>query len=313
MVKLTGEDGLWSTPGGDYRMLKLNEIEVRWYTSNKSLTINGIKKEDFKSQLRILATLVKEGEASGDCLGESQSIESSNTETLVDIVQNFEKKVNIELNNFRSEIQDLKTNSQLKQTGREKNNIDDSDSNQSLLAMREFLLKEHANLKERNEKLNSDLNDYKCMTSDLNMRVKELENQNSSLVTVINLLNKKQGNDGNKEQWKTVNNRRRSRVECRNYNIHEDVAEVVPLQNRHASLRKYSNDPVNQSETFSNESNQQQKQAQRQVQDRSNNKQNSKIQNSNTNTNSHDDHDKTIDVIGIDKHKYHRLANRNDE
>ena len=49
------------------------------------------------------------------------------------------------------------------------------------------------------------------MTSDLNMRVKELENQNSSLVTVINLLNKEQGNDGNKEQWKTVNNRRRSR------------------------------------------------------------------------------------------------------
>ena len=44
------------------------------------------------------------------------------------------------------------------------------------------------------------------MTSDLNMRVKELENQNSCLVTVINLLNKEQGNDGNKEQWKTVNN-----------------------------------------------------------------------------------------------------------
>ena len=136
---------------------KLNEVEVRWYTSNKSLTINGIKKEDLKSQLRVLASLVKEGEASGDCLGESQSIGSSNTETLIDIVRNLEKKVNTELNNFRSEIQDLKTNSQLKQTGQEKNNIDDSDSNQSLLAMREFLLKENANLKERNEKLNSDL------------------------------------------------------------------------------------------------------------------------------------------------------------
>ena len=45
MVKLTGEDVLWSTPGGDCKMLKLNEVEVRWYTSNKSLTINGIKKE----------------------------------------------------------------------------------------------------------------------------------------------------------------------------------------------------------------------------------------------------------------------------
>ena len=119
--------------------------------------------------------MVKEGEASGDCLGESQSIGSSNTETLLDIVRNLEKKMNIKLNDFRSEIQDLKTNSQLKRTGREKNNIDDSDSNQSLLAMREFLLKENANLKDRNEKLDSDLINYKCMTSDLNMRIKELE------------------------------------------------------------------------------------------------------------------------------------------
>ena len=51
------------------------------------------------------------------------------------------------------------------------------------------------------------------------------------------------------------------------------MVEVVPLENRYASLKKYSNDPVNQSETFSNESNQhqqqQQKQAPRQVQDRS--------------------------------------------
>ena len=43
------------------------------------------------------------------------------------------------------------------------------------------------------------------------------------------------------------------------------------MENRYASLTKYSNDPVNQSETFSNESNQhqQQKRAQRQVQGRS--------------------------------------------
>ena len=104
MVKLTGEDALWSTPGGDCKMLKLNEVEVRWYTSNKSLTINGIKKEDLKSQLRVLASLVKEGEVSGDCLGESQSIGSWNTETLIDIVRNLEKKVNTKLNNFGSEI-----------------------------------------------------------------------------------------------------------------------------------------------------------------------------------------------------------------
>lgn len=53
--------------------------------------------------------------------------------------------------------------------------------------------------------------------------IKQLEN----LTKVINLLNKEQRNDGNKKQWKTVDNRRRSRVGCRNNSIHDDVVEVV--------------------------------------------------------------------------------------
>ena len=51
------------------------------------------------------------------------------------------------------------------------------------------------------------------------------------------------------------------------------MVEVVPLENRYASLMKRSNDPINQSETLSDDSNQQHQQTQTQqhvqAQDRS--------------------------------------------
>lgn len=125
IVKLTGENVSWSSTGGDCKMLKLNEVEVRGIaTTSKSLIINGVRKEDIKSQLDVVNsnsdnTTKLDGEASGGDLSESQSIGSSNSETLINIVRSHKVKVNIELNNFRSEIQNLKTNFQLKQTRQE--------------------------------------------------------------------------------------------------------------------------------------------------------------------------------------------------
>ena len=58
MVKLTGKDISWTSPGRDCKMLSLNEAEVRWYANSKSLTVNGVKKEEIKSQLRVLSNLV---------------------------------------------------------------------------------------------------------------------------------------------------------------------------------------------------------------------------------------------------------------
>ena len=48
MVKLTGKDISWTSPGTDCKMLSLNETEVRWYANSKSLTVNGMKKEEIK-------------------------------------------------------------------------------------------------------------------------------------------------------------------------------------------------------------------------------------------------------------------------
>ena len=176
---------------------------------------------------------------------------------LANIARNLEEKVNEELNNLRHEIQDIKSSFQKGETSREEHNIDDS--NHSLLAIREFLLKENTCLKERNEKLNEELNNYKCITSGLNMRIKELEDQNSSLTTVIKLLNNEQTNCG-KEPWKAANNKRKSRIDRRINNIHEDVFEVVRLENRYASLTEGVSNPTNQNETLSDDWSQQRRQ-----------------------------------------------------
>ena len=253
MLKLTGEDVPWSSPGGECRKLELKEPEVRWYTGTKSLTVNGTKQEDIKSQLRVLSTLANSssdgmmeldyGEVSEDGLAKSQNVEPAGSEMLANVVRDLEERVNGELANFRSEIQDLKLNFLPDKTTRENGNIDDSDRNHSSLAMREFLLKENACLKERNEKLNRDLNNYICISSDLNMRIKELENQNSSLTTVINLLNNEERNDDNKELWKTAGKKKRSRVACSNNNTQfiKNNGYEVRTDNRYSTLCKRGN------------------------------------------------------------------------
>ena len=92
------------------------------------------------------------------------------------------------------------------------------------------------------------------------MRIKELEDQNSSLTTVIKLLNNEQIDNCEKEPWKAVNNKRKSCIDSRINNIHDDVVEVVPLENRYVSLTEGVNDPINQNETLSDDRSQQRRQ-----------------------------------------------------
>ena len=45
----------WSKPSGGCRKLEVDELIVRWYSGNHSLTVNGIKDEEIKRHLRDLA------------------------------------------------------------------------------------------------------------------------------------------------------------------------------------------------------------------------------------------------------------------
>ena len=56
MSELMKSEKIWSAPGGHGRLLDLNDVAVRWYADNHSLRINGKLSEDFRSQLRNIAS-----------------------------------------------------------------------------------------------------------------------------------------------------------------------------------------------------------------------------------------------------------------
>lgn len=66
MNELLEEQTTWTTPGGDCRLLETNNIVVRWYSNNKSLTINGTESKDVKSQLRTIINLLGVNKSIGD-------------------------------------------------------------------------------------------------------------------------------------------------------------------------------------------------------------------------------------------------------
>jgi hypothetical protein len=43
--------GKWSTPGGNAKLLKTEELALRWYRSSNNITINGLKAEEIGKQL----------------------------------------------------------------------------------------------------------------------------------------------------------------------------------------------------------------------------------------------------------------------
>ena len=77
------------------------------------------------------------------------------------------------------------------------------------ILIRDFLLKRTL----ENALLKQQINNYKCITSDLRTKVKDLENEKDSLVTVIKILHDEQNQHANKSiaSWNVVNNHKRSK------------------------------------------------------------------------------------------------------
>ena len=77
MNVLTEQETKWTAPGGNCKLLKTNDITVRWYYSNNSLTINGTASEDIKSKLNKIANL---------CHSEACATDNNSKQTEEDVV-----------------------------------------------------------------------------------------------------------------------------------------------------------------------------------------------------------------------------------
>lgn len=209
MNELLEKQVKWSSPGGYCKLLETEGFEMRWYSNNYSLTIKGETSEEMKSQLRVMAKLVdKETEASDVLFEENDSEsgdnasngmiknnptshEAANYDKVLDSIRNLEQRFTNEINDLLQEIRQPKTT--------EVHSTDE---------YRDFLVKDHTKLKEENVILSDQVNNYKYITSDLNTRIKELENEKKSLITVIKILQGDQENCGKETTWNVVKNRK---------------------------------------------------------------------------------------------------------
>ncbi|CAB4024720.1 Furin [Paramuricea clavata] len=131
--------------------------------------------------------------------------------------------------------------------------MNQSSVNDQSLAVNKLLTKDNARLKKENDSLKEQINSYKCVMSDLNLKVKDLENEKNSLVTVIKIIQ----NDQEQQQasWTVANNRKKT-TEGRNTSAHNPVGtknvkakESVQQKNQYTAL---SISDVDDSESDSN-------------------------------------------------------------
>ena len=205
MMNVLDKQIVWTSSGGDCKKMELDDLCVRWYTKNKSLTINGAGSEDLKSQLRAVIYVsgsdaatnqqpfdvdeVMEKDDVPECESTllSHSPKSSNIQNLNDsafvleLIQSLEHRLESKFEKLANQINELNLASSRQV------NYDCSDASQ-LTEHNDFLKNENSSLKKVNERLAGQVNGYKMIISDLNAKIKDLDNEKLSLVTAIKIL-----------------------------------------------------------------------------------------------------------------------------
>jgi hypothetical protein len=202
----------WKSPGGNCKLLEMDGFEMRWYSNNCSLTIKGEQSDEIKCQLRMIAKLADKeielsdnlfseennnGEGNGinidssarNSPNETSSNEASNHDKVLDSIRNLELRFANKFDELWHEIRQSKT------------------TNETVRDDRDFLVKENGKLKQEIGKISDEANNYKYIISDLNTKIKELEDEKKSLITAIKIVQ----NDQKMHQesaWNVVKNRK---------------------------------------------------------------------------------------------------------
>jgi hypothetical protein len=222
MNKLTEKDSSWTTPGGYCKLLEIDDVVIRWYSDNKSLTISGKASDEFKTQLRTIISLMESADTSTtEALNNSSGLDEgdgsrSGVEIQGESTYNYEPDLTT-VEPFRSYLLQLEERFEHKfeQLANEIREVKISGPTKEANVMcnnttcdgeyRGFLRKEHSSLKEENSSLLDQVNNYKFILSDMKAKINDLENEKSSLITVIKILQEDQPQD-NEKIWRYATN-----------------------------------------------------------------------------------------------------------
>ncbi len=154
---------------------------------------------------------------------ETSSHEASNYDKVLDSIRNLELRFANKFDELWHEIRQSKT---IEETVR-----DD----------RDFLVKENGKLKQEIGKISDEANNYKYIISDLNTKIKELEDEKKSLITAIKIVQ----NDQKMHQesaWNVVKNRKP--------NQNENTLRINTLRKQYSGENSH-NGPVKTTNQYS--------------------------------------------------------------
>ncbi len=251
MKELTGEVG-WNSPGGDCKMLKTDGVEVRWYSTSNSLTINGEAREEMKAQLRVITNIdhlqnkVFDENALGEgvdyngrtCLANStEQSDDYKIESLLFVIQRLEENFQLKFSDLKTEIQEIKRDLQLERPVEKSMAAENTSINNSDLLVGEYIesiKNENDKLKKENTVLQGEMNSYKMIASDLKVKIEELTCEKKSLVTAIKILQEDQTQHN---QWNVIKN---SKTIKHNKEGHANKASEQRVQSSALSTNRYA-------------------------------------------------------------------------
>ena len=109
--ELTATEGKLTMLGGNCRFLELDELSVHYYSDSKSLTTNGNKKEEIKSQLCVIADLMQSdnnSRAQNEAIDKDEEKDSDKFEFLITTTRNIKKRLETKINSLTKQVNELK-------------------------------------------------------------------------------------------------------------------------------------------------------------------------------------------------------------
>ncbi|CAB4029843.1 ubiquitin [Paramuricea clavata] len=179
----------WMTPGGGSKLYECEEFSVRWYSTNGTLTFKGNKASEIKANfISILENEVEEISQSQDELQYNLLIN--------DLMSKFMQRIDDKVEGISQEVNNLKANTSQPERIDLINNL-----------KREIdeLKNESLELRQRNATISYAM-------ADLQTKVKDTENEKTSLITAIKLVqldqSKPSGTKNQVDTWHVVRNKK---------------------------------------------------------------------------------------------------------
>lgn len=203
-LNLTGK---WTSPGGDVKAFTNDDgyitedetIKIKWYQGKKILTVQGVKSQDIEDKIHVeIQKISHTGE--GESKDEQDKASLDQTALNQTELQHLHSEKLIEaINDIKGQIHQLKVDTKENQTSISKlmtlsqvaHPKPDNESLElhKLRQENDEYRRQNENLLRENVEKTERMNNLAYILSDLNTKIKILEDEKASLVTAISLLN----------------------------------------------------------------------------------------------------------------------------